>query len=219
MVEAHRWAWKPKQLRLLLIAESHVYTRMEELAFDYGDVRHFPSDLDVPSRYVRLIYCLGYGEKLLAPDFSGGTPQFWMMISGNLCGTQPKHRRGAPRNERLHEKLRTLRFMADRGVWLVDASFHAVSLRNRARLDQETVGSLQRQWWAEYGQSIVTRESPARIVAIGKGVFSSMKDYLPFDQWIYQPQGARSPDRKRHNDEVLRELRSWLESPHLSVVS
>ena len=68
MVEAHRWAWKPKQVRLLLMAESHVYTATEELAFDYGGAHYFPRDLNAPSRYVRLIYCLGYGEKLLIPQ-------------------------------------------------------------------------------------------------------------------------------------------------------
>ena len=39
-----------------------------------------------------------------------------------------------------------------------------------------------------------------------------MKDYVQFDRWIYQPQGVRKPGQKQHNDEVLRELRSWLES-------
>src|SRR3989442_14717671 len=88
MVEAHRWAWKPKQVRLMLVAESHVYTKTEELAFDYGGSQFIPPNLNVPSRYVRLIYCLGYGENLLAPDLTGGTPQFWT-IFGALCGTQP----------------------------------------------------------------------------------------------------------------------------------
>lgn len=211
MVEAHRWAWKPKRVRLLLMAESHVYTATEELAFDYGGAHYFPRDLNAPSRYVRLIYCLGYGERLLAPAFNGGTPQFWG-IFGDLCGTQPKHSIGAPRHERLAEKLRTLHLLAERGVWLADASFHGVSRRNGARLDGKTAGLLQRQWWANYGRSIVERERPERIVAIGKGVYSSMKDYVQFDRWIYQPQGVRRPEQKQHNDEVLRELRSWLES-------
>src|SRR2546422_10562539 len=50
MVEVHRWAWKPKQVRLMLVAESHVYTKTEELAFDYGDSHHIPRDLNVSSR-------------------------------------------------------------------------------------------------------------------------------------------------------------------------
>ena len=139
----------------------------------------------------------------------GGTPQFWT-IFGFLSGTQPKHRRGAPRLERLAEKLRTLRILAEHGVWLVDASFHGVSLRKGARLNPQTVGSLQRLWWMNYGRSIIERERPERIVAIGKGVHASMKDDMQFDAWIYQPQGVRNPDQKRHNDEVLQSLHSWI---------
>lgn len=209
MVEAHRWAWKPKHVRLLLIAESHVHTQATEFTFDYRRSRHFPNDLNIPARYVRLIYCLGYGEKMLAPDFNGGTPQFWA-IFGNLCGTQPKHRRGAPRHERLNEKIRTLKVMAELGIWLVDASFHAISLRKGERLDPELVGKLQRLWWEDYGRTIIDAEQPERIVAIGKGVFSAMQHCMRFNDWIYQPQGVRSVSQQQHNSRVLEDLRLWL---------
>ena len=64
-VERHRWAWKPENVRILLVAESHVYTSEEELALRVQrellpvEARHAPTE------YVRLIYCLGYGETSL----------------------------------------------------------------------------------------------------------------------------------------------------------
>jgi len=209
-VEAHRWAWKPKRVRLVLLAESHVHTQQQELAFDYAGSRYFPSDIDAPTRFVRLIYCLAYGEKLLARDFNGGTPQFWA-IFGALAGTNPRHRRGAGVAARLSEKVRTLQILAERGVWLLDASLHAVALRKGVRLPPKVTQILQRLWWDDYGRAIIAETHPERVVAIGKGLHGSMSGYVQFDAWIYQPQGARNGEQRRWNDDALTDLRVWLE--------
>jgi hypothetical protein len=87
LVEAHRWAWKPERPRLVLIAESHVFTTLVETMATYQNPE---GAHNAPSNFVRLVYCLGYGESLLCPQFKGGTPQYWR-IFGNLVGTSPKH--------------------------------------------------------------------------------------------------------------------------------
>ena len=58
--EEHRSYWRPKNVRVLLLAESHAYTAREEL-----ERRLTISDDEfelVPQGFVRLVYCLGYGE-------------------------------------------------------------------------------------------------------------------------------------------------------------
>jgi hypothetical protein len=78
-VDEHRRHWKPRQVKTLL-AESHVYTE-SGLMLNYDE---FPALKNLPKNYVRLVYCLGYGEgKLVEGTISGnrGTPQFWKILS------------------------------------------------------------------------------------------------------------------------------------------
>src|SRR5258707_15349419 len=72
-VERHRWAWKPETVRVLLIAESHVFTSEEHFRLRIAPHRLPPEARHAPPEYVRLIYCLGYGEShLLSPVPSEG---------------------------------------------------------------------------------------------------------------------------------------------------
>lgn len=74
-VEAHREYWRPDEVRVLLLAESHVRTHRDELA---AKVSAVPWGCpDAPCEFVRLVYCLGNGEgHLLSAKLSnsGGTP-------------------------------------------------------------------------------------------------------------------------------------------------
>jgi len=77
-VEEHRWHWRPAQPRVVLLAESHVYTMPKDLQRMLRPVPQLP--LDLPRGFVRLVYCLGYGEDALldtriATSRNSGTPQ------------------------------------------------------------------------------------------------------------------------------------------------
>src|SRR5436305_8632592 len=61
-VESHRWAWRPESVSVMLIAESHVYTSENDLAITVRQDLLPPEARHAPSEYVRLVYCLGYGE-------------------------------------------------------------------------------------------------------------------------------------------------------------
>ena len=81
--DEHREYWRPRKVRLVLLAESHVYTLREELDCQLKPHPLLPSDL--PRGYVRLVYSLGYGEDdLLDHPIQGprnsGTPQFWKLF-------------------------------------------------------------------------------------------------------------------------------------------
>src|SRR5437773_10224347 len=58
--EKHRTYWRPEHIRVLLLAESHVYTTSSEL--DRRVALPGSMGTEVPRGFVRLVYCLGYGE-------------------------------------------------------------------------------------------------------------------------------------------------------------
>jgi len=77
--DEHREYWRPPHVRLVLLAESHVYTQAAELDHFLRPDPLLPPDL--PKGYVRLVYALGYGEdRLLDRPIEGprnsGTPQY-----------------------------------------------------------------------------------------------------------------------------------------------
>jgi hypothetical protein len=59
-VAAWRDAWRPERVRLVLLAESHVGEHPGDSRIAVMPMRWVGRSL--PDRYVRLIYCLGYGE-------------------------------------------------------------------------------------------------------------------------------------------------------------
>ncbi len=85
--EECRLAWLPGRVRVLLLAESHIATSAADLAWRVA----LPPGLDWPGprRFVRHIYCAGYGEPELvqgppearAPLPRGGTPLFWRLMA------------------------------------------------------------------------------------------------------------------------------------------
>ena len=96
-VAAWRTTWRPERVRVVLLAESHVGEHP-------GDSRIGVTSLywvgrSLPDRYVRLIYCLGYGESSICsrpPESNGGTPQFWN-IFGQVALGQSRRARPNPR--------------------------------------------------------------------------------------------------------------------------
>jgi hypothetical protein len=68
-VEKHREHWKPKQPKLILVAESHVSTTKPEMEFQLDETKIRPfikSEATLPpNHFVRFVYCLAYGESEL----------------------------------------------------------------------------------------------------------------------------------------------------------
>jgi hypothetical protein len=182
-----------------MVAESHVFTSDEDrkVRIDRTKISRFgrANASPPPESFVRLVYCLGYGETQLlkgaAANFNNpGTPRYWD-IFGRLTGRgpQPKPENGAELNDRLLWKIETLRQMCRRGIWLLDASVHAIYRSYGHRLPPAINDELHRQWWNGYGGHVITSCGDVKIWVIGKTVFDSL-DGLPDWQcygWIYQP--------------------------------
>ena len=72
--EEHRHYWRPAQVKLILLAESHVYTTPDELTRTISLPSTAPGDL--PRGFVRLVYCLGYAgpfaaDRIVVSDLYG----------------------------------------------------------------------------------------------------------------------------------------------------
>jgi hypothetical protein len=122
-----REAWRPAKIRVVLVAESHVGQKTGDLKARVKKPVEISRSL--PEGYVRLVYCLGYGEDSLCspiPKENSGTKQFWDLFGAVAnCDTnakQPRRSQGASDEERLAWNLDVLNTLERKGVWLVDAS-------------------------------------------------------------------------------------------------
>ena len=200
--ECHRKFWKPERIRLALIAESHVYTDAEDLK---STIRRelLPADLkDSPAQFVRLIYCLGYGDNSLLtyrPRQSNQHTDFWDIFA-ECAGMDP------PAGYPLTTRITILEKLKHRGVWLADASIHACmnprfqwnsKIRDRRR-NIECFSKLYREVvnasWA-YVKTTIPDESVTWI--IGKCVRDAIRDpALDKSRWFYQPGAGLGKEAK-----------------------
>ena len=77
-VHDFREFWKPKQVKVILLAESHVYTKDDEWEILFKPNLFLPENY--PRHFVRFVYCIAYGENHLLSKFidnNPGTFQYW----------------------------------------------------------------------------------------------------------------------------------------------
>ncbi len=194
-VDDHRNFWRPEKVNVLLLAESHVHTTVADYSnvMNYND---FPQLKECPNNYVRLVYCLGYGEKKLAKqDSNSGTPQFWKIfascVSKNyheefekiLVSTSPYSTR------RIQNKIHLLEKLKESGIWLVDASIVAL-YNGSVKPSENTMRKIIEISWEHHISKIIQETRPKIIIVIGKGV-SKILEYkinklsIPY---VVQPQ-------------------------------
>jgi hypothetical protein len=180
--EEHRNFWRPERVKVVLLAESHVYTRPEELARTISLPASAPVGL--PRGFVRLVYCLGYGENRLlnraieSPQ-NTGTPQFWKVFyscaNPIACNGDFAPILGStPPEERVANKISLLKTLRERGVWLLDTSLAALYLPGRPKTDPGIMQSCLQIGWDCHVRSVVEAADPSHIVCIGKGVAGAL---------------------------------------------
>jgi len=150
LVETYRRYWKPEKVKIILLAESHVFTSDDDRRIPIPRITELPS---YPELYARFVYCLGYGERSLTNSHlhpkGDGTPQFWKIFFscnntiscsddfGPILGkTQPQ--------QRLRNKIALLKDLKARGIWLVDAS--VVALYKAGEKVPQMRSALQTSW-------------------------------------------------------------------------
>jgi len=200
-VDDHRNFWKPENVKVMLLAESHVFTKDSE---HDSNMRYdeFVDLEECPTGYVKLVYCIGYGEKdMVKIPVNRGTPQFWKIFVSclnqnvDLEGKKILLSQTQDFHQRIHNKISVLEQLKKKGIWLVDASI--VALYNDTRKpDSEMMEKIIRISWRHYVSKVIQDVNPDKIIVIGKGVHKSLERELnqtniPIHVQS-QPQGIRT---------------------------
>jgi len=215
--ERHRQYWKPDIVKFALVAESHVYTDMDDLKIKIRTDRLPREASGAPDQYVRLIYCLGYGEPALLTESpkcpNRGTPYFWQLFA--QCAGM-----GTPGMLSLQQKVEILLTMKQRGIWLADASIHAcMNPRFKGRgkaLDKRH----NIEWFRELYMRVLHASWKYVRRSLSDGVHvwivgKMVRDYLPaddlidMDKWIYQPGAPLTTEEMRTTQQ--RQMKRLLE--------
>jgi hypothetical protein len=206
--EEHRSYWRPDESRVVLLAESHVYTSAAELRHSLRAQPDLPEGL--PRGFVRLVCSLGYGEdgwldRPIQTPRNSGTPQYWKIFqsclqsidSGADFGSVQVSRTPSDAT-RLRNKLRILHELRRRGIWLVDASIAALYLPGEAKPSARLREAVLHTSWDSYTRSVVERAEPAAILCIGVGVARALRARLDMlaIPWgaVHQPQSRLSSE-------------------------
>lgn len=199
-VEEHRWYWKPKDVKFILVAESHVYTGEKEVSVKINPNR-LPSDVpkDIPLNFVKLVYCLGYGEPSILDrpekiENNAGTRQYINLFRDCIRFTDNTA------STNLQWKARLLKAFREKGLWLLDASCHACYLGKNERLPTEIVNRIVPISWNDYVKQIIdgTSINPEHVWIIGKGLHDLLSGkYARGSNWIYQPNARIKYAEKR----------------------
>jgi len=217
-VEAYRQFWKPKQVKVILLAESHVFTTQEEYSLQLKSnwlQRLMSSEsVNYPKNFVRFVYCLGYGENSLLDNWlksNQGTWQFWKMFS--YCVGIAEFNVSKTSNpyfgSRLLSKVKILKLMKDRGIWLLDTSIVGL-YRSGVKSYPELLNRIILTSWRDYVQRIVEESDPKHVIVVGKAVELAVKydlkrlniDYTS----IEAPQARLNSEKQQANYEKYREL-------------
>jgi hypothetical protein len=209
LVEEYRRYWKPEKVRVILLAESHVFTSDEDRRIVIPQIDDLPG---YPTRYARFVYCLGYGEKTLTKNphhpQRDGTPQFWKLLH---CCNNPIlplkdfwHVQGrTPSRQRLRNKIALLKNLKAKGIWLVDASIVALY---REGEKNPKMAEVLRKSWESYTRQVITSASPEHVICVGKGVASIVEDDLR-DLFPGRYTVISQPNARRHVKESLEDFR------------
>jgi len=209
VVEEHRWFWKPKDVKFILVAESHVYTNKDEIKVKI-DPSRLPKEAPkrVPLNFVRLVYCLGYGEPniLNAPrkiENNRGTRQYVNLFK-RCVGLHEK----PSSMTQLEWKVRILETIKGKGIWLLDASVHACYKGKGKRLPPKLVKKITTISWNKYVKPIIDDISidRKRVWIIGKSLHDILGgEYTSSSNWIYQP-NTRFKNPEKYAEKEHREL-------------
>ncbi len=212
-IQQWRDAWRPPEVRILLVAESHVAEQPGDME---ARVQRPPgTDGSFPDGYCRLVYCLGYGENEIctpAPrSGNSGTIQYWDLFGAVVGGVDNRQPRKSDSDmaSRLAWKIEVLRKMVDHGIWLVDASVLAFYVPGGGRpFKGSSHTELLRESWTQLVWPSVAHEPIEQVWVIGKGVFHALAGRPGIDttRVISQPQTRDADAYRRDVKRITRRI-------------
>jgi hypothetical protein len=205
-VERIRSIWRPTRVRLILLAESHVWTSLAE-------TRSCVLQPDgVETGFVRFVYCLGGGEpQLVTPPISPnpGTSQFWKLFHDTVYGPDSSYRPVTKKGEpnaacRVENKLELLKKMRDSGIWLVDASISALYRASQPLAQGKAYKAVLQVCWESYVADAVCGAAASRVAIIGKQVDSAIGSLVRRDLGInVQVDVLKQPNARMSSEEIV----------------
>lgn len=187
-VEEYRQFWKPDEINVILLAESHVYTDEQDYKIKCRKALINKIIPNYPLHFVRFVYCLGYGENGLlereVKDNKMGTWQFWKIFSS--CVAENEHDLGFEKVlkiktpsllRRLRNKVSILQKMKERGIWLLDASIIGL-YRSGIKSYNSTVKRIIEICWENHLLNIINESQQKHIIVIGKGIENTLRSEL-----------------------------------------
>lgn len=186
-VETLRMWWRPSTVRLVLLAESHVYTSPDDLVRKISPNEALPCNL--PLDFVRFVYCLGYGEDqlldqpILQPRNSG-TPQYWKLFYSCVNQIQrntdfaPVQVSRTLFSNRIVNKVALLTTLQQSGIWLVDACIAALYAPGQTKPDANIIGQALQLSWDYYIADVIKACKPEGILCVGFGVWRHLRSRL-----------------------------------------
>lgn len=178
-VDRYRELWRPDEVSVILLAESHVRTSLEDFAHQWS----YGNDSVHHGNYVRFVYCLANGERNLVNTPSNrGTWQFWKILFSCLnpvLGNKdfaPILKSSTPDfTQRIKNKIQLLSSLKKAGIWLMDASIVGVN-----GLDTTTKDRILRYCWKRYTGPRMENLEPLskHLIVIGAGVGQTLKDEI-----------------------------------------
>jgi len=176
LVERYRQFWRPRKVRIILLAESHVFTTESDRLFKTRPIADLPG---YPTQYAKFVYCLAYGENSLTEGSDhpaiDGTPQFWKIFFSCVNEIESNEsfasvlKSYTPTSARIRNKIDLLKTLRDRGVWLVDASVMALYDKGRKPSTKVMDQAIQTSWLG-YTQEVIREANPSHVIVVGKGV-------------------------------------------------
>jgi hypothetical protein len=184
-VEAHRQYWRPTNVNVILLAESHAYTEEDELQQFVFPWKH--EFLNPPDIFVRFVYCLAYGEQKLTPTgpmHNTRTPQLWKVFYACVNRITSKSDYApilvskTSLKNRLLNKINLLFELQERGIWLVDASIAGLRLAGGKKPSAGIMEQLLQVSWDEYVGEVIRDCKPKRVICVGKSIEETLEDRL-----------------------------------------
>lgn len=181
-VERLRQAWKPDKVKVLLLAESHVWTSDWEVNCRVC----VPGQTE--SSYARFVYCLGYGEPSFVSQSvlqNSGTWQYWRLFHDCLFGPTisaqrlTRHEKNSTR--RVQSKIELLEQMHEAGIWLVDASVTALYNRGKRLIDGKNYAKAIHTSYDRHVGHVLKECSPAGVLIVGKAVSNVLSERIKKD--------------------------------------
>lgn len=197
--EAHRWFWKPPQVKTLVLGVFRCLSTQEELSHRCKTRFALTNGTTPPDSFVRSPYCLAFGEPALCPSLNpedNTAPLLCWDVFGDLAGTGD-----CPVDEdlvkRLEWKVKTLRAMAQRGIWCLDATLHPTH-------DDDC---LLETAWEKVSRIVWEDEQRPHLICVGKTLHSKLASVgVPLDDWLYHPNRISQETQKVHQETVLRRI-------------